>query len=642
MSTAPPIQGDPWIEATFRRALAQQRRGGRDGRAASLYRSLLRRNPGHFGSWINLGVLEYERGKPGEAVRCFTQAHGLRPEAPEASYNLGKALRASGDRRSAQKFLEMAYEANPGDPTVLAELGELYVETDRLAAAEALYLDGLERQHDATAPRVLQARIYQASGQFEAAAEVLEDLCRHHPGCHEAFALLGEVRYHMGQIERAGLALRQALLIHPQSAPYHRQLGIYLSASGHHEPAHMAFRKARKLSPGIATPPSEGPPEERDSQWEKLRLQASLLERSRAHAEKGNWKAGVAEFLALTARYPLESVIWQELGWFYEKLDEPRRALHLYRRAQELDPANLEVELRIGRILLDLGQIDEVEALLLGLDPAHDEVPEVLELHAGFHRASGDSARGRSFYERALERMPNRISALKGIGACLLDEEDLPGATEAWTQAFRAFPGDPELARDLSALLIRRGQAQSAERVLRAAVERCPGHTRIHRRLARLLLEGRRFTAARKAYKRLTLDCTPENLEQAVDMLEAQVYCRDLRASRRLVRQLVRFRSRGAEPARISLLEFVLAVLSRDATKFSLAWQRAWRENPRLDVHARFLAGLFEPADMDFFLQEARRSAFLFQGDQAVHEGLARLAEELTPGGALRSLPGSG
>jgi tetratricopeptide (TPR) repeat protein len=335
-------------------------------------------------------------------------------------------------------------------------------------------------------------------------------------------------------------------------------------------------------------------------------------------------------------------VIWQELGWFYERLEEPRRALHLYRKAHELDPGNLEAQLRAGRIELGLGQIEKVANRLGVLSPHYPDVPEVLELQGEVHRQRGDYQSALQFFERSLRRMPNRLSALKGIGACLQDTGDLAGASKAWTQAFRAFPGDASLAKDLGNLLEARGQAGNAERVLRSAIERSPTTSSLHIQLAHLLLGGRRFTAARKAYRKLLLECEVGNLESAVDYFEAQVFCRETRGGRRLARSLTRFRSRGKEAPRISLLEFVRAIQSRDPTKFSPAWQRAWRENPDLSRHGRFLAGVLEAADMDFFLQEAQRSAYLFHGNSAITEEMERLAEELTPGGALRSLPGSG
>lgn len=634
---------DPWIERTFRKALKEQRRGGRETRASSLYRGVLRRNADHYGSWINLGVLEFERGQTAEAVRCFTRAQALRPDATEACFNLGKALRTLGDRRSAQKFLEMAYEAAPGDPAVLEELGVLYVETERLAAARALALDGRRRDEAGPAPAVLLARTDLAQGNFEEAEERLEELLVTRPDCHQAFAALAEVRYQSGDADRAVLSMRRALLVNPRSGAYHRQLGVYQGAAGEHESARQSFSRARNLSPGLKIPAVQVEPEvEPDEAWERLRLQASLLERARGYAEKGAWKQGIAEFLALTSKYPYEAVVWQELGWFYEKLREPRRALTLYRKASELDGRNLEVRLRMGRLELELDRPEATRKILESLDESSAGVAEVLELKAEYHRAVGEAREGRRCFEAALARMPNRISALRGVGACLLEEGDPEGAQEAWTRAFRAFPGDAELASDLSDLLQARGRPDDAERVLRAAAERAPAAAGLHTRLARLLLEQRRYGAARKAYRELTLSCQPSRVSEGLDLLEGLIYCRDLRPTRRLMRALARHRTGVDAAGRLALYEAAHAVIQRDGNKFSPAWQRAWQEDPHLDRFGRYLAGVFDPADLEFFQQEVRKLSPLFVGDERILAGLERLAEELRSGRNLRSLPGSG
>lgn len=591
-------------------------------------------------------MLEFERGQVEEAVRCFHRAQELRPQTTEANYNLGKAMRTLGDRRGAQRYLELAYEAGRGDANLLEELGELYVETERLAAARALAEDGLRAGEEsgcrriAGAASVLRARVALCSGEFDEAAAELEALLVDQPDCHKAFSVLGEVRAQQGELERGSLAVRQALLIEPRNAEYHRQLGVTMSALGEARAARESFARARALQPGIRVPrhtPVEEP--EQSAAWERLRLQASLLERARSYAEKGRWRAGIAEFLALTARYPGESVVWQELAWFYEKLSEPRRSLTLYRKAAELDPRNLEVALRVGRLELGMGRPDAALEVLSRMGVEVAEVPEVLELRGEVHRVRGEVAEARRLFEAALAGSPNRISALRGVGACLLGEGNPEAAVESWTQAFRAFPGDPDLALDLAGLLAQLERPGDAERVLRAAAERSPTHVGLLLRLARLLVDGRRFAAARKVYATMVQGCRPATLAEGVDLLEAQVFCRELKAARRLARSVARHRTRGGEGARIALLEALLAVLGRDANKFSPAWQRAWREDPELDRHGRYVAGLLDAADLEFLRQEVRRGGFLFAGDATLAAGLERFAAELSTGGALRSLP---
>lgn len=631
------------VDARFRDALRVQRDGVDLARASELYREILRQRPDHYGSLINLGVLEFERGKMHEAVRLFTRAQRIHPSATECCFNLGKALFQLGDLKAAQRNLEMAYESSPEDLAILAELGRLYVETERFSAARALALHGIRALEHEAEPRILLAKVHLALGELHEGLELLEELLVQRPDLAEGFRVQAQLRYLAGDSALAAASIRRALLIQPQHAESHRLFGIYLSAQGLDEEANAAFFEAKRLDPKLRLPKVDREPEESRDAWERLQLQSKLLERSRSYAQARRFKAGIADFLALTARYPGEAVVWQELGWFYEKLQEPKRALNLYRKAGDLDGRNLEVRLRSGHLELDLGRperaqrwIEEVEKLGYG------DLPEVLELRARSFLLQGQPERGKSFYERALTQVPNRLSALKGIGSCLLESGDEEGAIEVWTKSFRAHPSDPKLCLELAELLVSREEPASAEKVLRAGIERNLEAREIHVRLARLLLSEARFAAAEKVYRNICRLGPPETLEQALDNLEALLYCKETKLARRWFRQIKRLRSRQDTGARFALFEAVSAVHARDRHRFSTAWQRAWHESPTLDQYASYLRGVFGAADFHFFQEVAQESSTFLARDPERRQGLTRLGEKLSEGGRLKSLPSHG
>ncbi len=91
------------------RAAALARQGRLDEAEAEL-RRLLEVHPGDAGAWLNLGMIALERkGLPAglaDALPSFEKAVELDPTMPEARYNLGMALAASGKPAEARAQLE--------------------------------------------------------------------------------------------------------------------------------------------------------------------------------------------------------------------------------------------------------------------------------------------------------------------------------------------------------------------------------------------------------------------------------------------------------------------------------------------------------------------------------------------------------
>lgn len=95
--------------ASVAQAVELARAGDLDGAEAEL-RRVLQREPDNAGAWLNLGMIALSRkGLPGglaEALPRFEKAVELDPAMPEARFNLGMALAASGKPAAAREQLE--------------------------------------------------------------------------------------------------------------------------------------------------------------------------------------------------------------------------------------------------------------------------------------------------------------------------------------------------------------------------------------------------------------------------------------------------------------------------------------------------------------------------------------------------------
>jgi len=89
---------------------------GRLREAVAVCRQLLALEPGAFGAWHMLGVLDYQQGRIEAAANDFLRAVQLNPSFAEAHNNLGIALQV------LNRTEESLNESFPGPPVKVIEL----------------------------------------------------------------------------------------------------------------------------------------------------------------------------------------------------------------------------------------------------------------------------------------------------------------------------------------------------------------------------------------------------------------------------------------------------------------------------------------------------------------------------------------
>jgi len=85
------VQRDAWIPETFLEAVRCEE-GGRVHEAVNLYETILRREPRHAASAINLGTIFYNKGEFLLAERMYRQAVSADPNYALAYFDLGNVL----------------------------------------------------------------------------------------------------------------------------------------------------------------------------------------------------------------------------------------------------------------------------------------------------------------------------------------------------------------------------------------------------------------------------------------------------------------------------------------------------------------------------------------------------------------------
>src|SRR6185312_746876 len=153
--------------------------------SATLYRSILARNPSAWMAQANLGTLEMNQGRTDEALARFRQALALAPEQAQNPYDLGNTLLQAG----------------------------------RPAEAARAYAEAIRLYPDFTAAHANLAKILFESGAPAEAAAHYEAALRAHPGEAEWELDLGLALGRTGRLDDALRHFRQSIVLRPDWAP---------------------------------------------------------------------------------------------------------------------------------------------------------------------------------------------------------------------------------------------------------------------------------------------------------------------------------------------------------------------------------------------------------------------------------------
>jgi Flp pilus assembly protein TadD len=177
------------------------------------YQMMLSADPDNVGLHDDLALLFTEAGDLRNAIGQFADSVRLKPTAPAAHYNLGKALLALHEWNEAEAHFHKALELNP-------------------AYAFARY--GL-------------ALALAARGQRDAAVEHLREAIRLAPGFGEAYYNLGILLQMRNELDGALTAYSRAAEIDPAYADAQFAVGLVLVAQHRPMTAIASFRRALEL-----------------------------------------------------------------------------------------------------------------------------------------------------------------------------------------------------------------------------------------------------------------------------------------------------------------------------------------------------------------------------------------------------------
>jgi tetratricopeptide (TPR) repeat protein len=336
-----------------------------------------------------------ERGDLVSAIKFYTGAIEADPQLFQAYYQRGVALAAMGKASEAEADFKKAIELEPSFARGHRALGQLLLDRGMTEAAKAELARAIELDGKLTGVRLYYASALIKSGEAARAIEQLRAAIEIGEATALTYALLGVAEERLGKTQAAFADYARAIELNPNEPIAREGRARLFEARGEFSKAiedYTVFYRAQ--------PSSE-----------------AALKLARLHALAGQLQAAISIYRRLLAEKPEDFALWSELvrlmmeagqldeaareieaslrlhprdvkrlmfaGDLYLK-DKPEVAANYYRRAVEVDPAEVAAQIALGASLVRSKQFADAVAVL---NQALMRDPDNFQAHANLATA---------------------------------------------------------------------------------------------------------------------------------------------------------------------------------------------------------------------------------------------------------------
>jgi thioredoxin-like negative regulator of GroEL len=489
--------------------------------AQAVYETVIGFAPGNMQARLGLGTLARQRGDRAAAMAVFQAAAGSAPDNPwplievaaeyralnqwdeaEATYTsvlliardnaqawlgLGQCARRRGSRHISLALFQAGSLAAPNDPWPLLEAAVDLRELNRIADAERLYAQALEKSPDNVQAYLGLGHCARKRGDREAAIAHVRAAMKAAPA--EPWPLLdlsADLR-ELGRLDEAEAAAGQALALAPQNAQAHIALGACARKRGDRQASMAIYRAA------IAAVPNDP--------WLRIELAADLRELQQVDAAadmyahvltiapgnvqallglgfcaraRGDRAAALARFEAAAAANPQDAAPWLEIAVEQREAGNPAAAFATAEQVLARHHSNFQAMLSIGQSERYAARHEAAYAAFRRAHLANPAHAEPLVEMAVSARALGRQAECDSLLAQALAVDPRNVTVIVRLAEQAAIAQDHAAALRLYEQAAAEQPGQLQFHLGAANALAALGQMAAAQDAL-AALEAARG-----------------------------------------------------------------------------------------------------------------------------------------------------------------------
>ena len=332
-----------------------------------------------------------------------------------------------GRWQEAEEVLARVLAVHPGEPDGLQLLGLVRENQGRLAEAAQLLRQSLAARPKQPHVQVHLGRILAEAGKHREAIDLLQAAAEAQPDLLEAFVVLAQVQFTIGDRAAAETNYRSALRLAHDSQTALLGLAVLLNQTRRPADAESLLRAAAR---NTARPPS--------------------------------WQAKIA----------------RNLGLSLDLQGKTEEALEAWQRAVALDPTNAEAHRELNALLYRMGRAQE---FLASYDQAAQSLPParaaergaLLLQKAGFLIDAERFEEARDCFAELAKMAPQSAGPQNGLAAAYAGLGQLDAAVAAYEKSLALQPDDMAKVR-MACVLLQAGEAKRALTLTQEAVPRLP------------------------------------------------------------------------------------------------------------------------------------------------------------------------
>ncbi len=229
---------------------------GSTEKAIESYNKCLESFPGHTEAWCNLGVIHKNEGRIVEAIECYNKSLSSNPNFELAKRNLavalcdsGRALKDSGDRKSASACYKRAVALWPDNADAHYYLGVLYSEAGKLERALASYSLAVQFNENFAEAQNNLGVVHKDLGNLDKAMECYQKALSVNDDHVQTHNNIGVGYTLMGNTDLASLHLNKCIELSPTYSEATNNLGVLLRDYGDIDGAISMYEQCYKLDP---------------------------------------------------------------------------------------------------------------------------------------------------------------------------------------------------------------------------------------------------------------------------------------------------------------------------------------------------------------------------------------------------------
>ena len=333
------------------------------------------------------------QGKLNEAEEAFRKGLKIDATSPDLLTKLGTLKYSMGDIQEAEKLLLESIKLKPGSRFAHQQLGLLY-EVESPLKARAHLEKGLQGVSESyVGIRVNLARLYNASGEYEKAAQQLSGRLNSKSSA-ESYLVLGTAQYKLKEYQKAIKSFELAREASADPEVMLLPLGIAYKDAGELKKAKLSFEgyMAHK-------------PEDHKSYYQLGRLHQSQKENSQAKAM----------FKKALKRNPKSLGSAMGLAEVYVSEDDQSSAISVLEQARKQGLVHRDLFLSLANIYLLQGQQEKALSTIDSFVRLSRESIESLFVQGNFFAASGRYENAETSYRKLLKKQSDNLPALKAL-----------------------------------------------------------------------------------------------------------------------------------------------------------------------------------------------------------------------------------